>query len=249
MPEIGSRHEAFDDPHAAYEHVVGSLQAARDVGGWETAVVPLGGTESLVSLLAAMDVFTPQCVLAVTTYWVGSDSRMPARMQELHRELPIEHCTIDITRPIQETMQSHVGLRRIEVEQLHFSMDRWQKAEVIVGLRSSICRAIAIRHSSLLVESHSLSKISSRWVVPTAFDWNPVGGLTRSQLSSVAHRRCPGLELLSLPCGLDVETDGGPRPIDMEIDVDATDPQGPPTPCSRRVSNALRLGLGLYQEG
>lgn len=247
--EPKTRNETFDDPHAAYEAVVESLRSARKIGGWDMVVVSLGGLESLVSLMAAMDVFTPQAVLAVTTYWVGSDSKMPAKLEEIGTTMPIEQCTVDITRPIQETMQSYVGLRRIEVEQLHFSMDRWQKAEVISGIRSGICRSIAVRHSSLHVESHSLSKISSGWVVPTVFDWNPVHELTRKQLSAVAHRKASGLELLSSPSGLDVEPDGGPRPSDMEIDIDATDPQGPPAPTSLMVSGVSRPGLGIYQEG
>jgi len=65
--EPKTRNETFDDPHAAYEAVVESLRSARKVGGWDMVVVSLGGLESLVSLMAAMDVFTPQAVLAVTT--------------------------------------------------------------------------------------------------------------------------------------------------------------------------------------
>jgi hypothetical protein len=248
MKETPKRDERMDDPHEAYEAVVRSMRSARELGGWDTAVVCLGGTESLISLLAAVDVFTPSGVLAISTYSVGSNSRMPATLQEIGRMMPVEQCTIDITRPVQETMQSYVGLRRIELEQLHFSMDRWQKAEAIASLRSCICRAIAIRHGSLHVEAHSLSKITSGWVVPTTFDWNPVAGLTRAQLSSIAHRRWPGMELLSLPSGLDVEPDGGPRPSDLEIDVDSVEPQGPPSPCNRKVSTVLRLGVGIYQE-
>lgn len=249
MMETQKREERFDDPHEAYQSVVDSLRSARDLGGWDTAVVCFGGIESLVALLAAADVFSPAGVLAISTYSVGSNSRMPAVLQEVGRMMPIEQCTIDITRPIQETMQSYVGLRRIELEQLHFSMDRWQKAEVTASLRSCICRAIALRHSSLHIEAHSLSKIASRWVIPTTFDWNPVGGLTRLQLSTIAHRNWPGMEILSSSSGLDVEPDGGPRPSDLEIDIDAIEPQGPPSPCSRKVSKVLRLGTGIYQEG
>jgi len=241
------RNEEFDDPHKGYDAVVRSLQDAKDLGGWDMAVVSLGGLESFVSLMAAMDVFTPAAVLAMTTYWVGSDSRLPATLAEISRTMPIEHCTVDITRPIQETMQSYVGLRRIEIEQLHFSMDRWQKAEIISNIRSGICRAVAVRHTSMHVESHSLSKIVSGWVVPTVFDWNPVHMLTRQQLSMIGHRRASGLDLLSLQSGLDVEPDGGPRPSDMEIDIDAVEPQGPPTPINRRIANAIGIGMGIYQ--
>ena len=239
------RFEALDDPHAAFEVVKKSLESCRDETGQETVVVALGGLESLVSLLAACDVYGPHRVLAINVYSVFSNSRMPAILQEVASTMPISVCTVDATEAIQEMLNANIGLRRIEIERMHFSMDEWQKAELMANVRSAIVRGVAIRHRSTHIESHGLSKIVGGWVLPTIFDWNPVATCTRRQLVTIANRRYDDDELLSLPSGLDLWPDGGPWPTAIGIDADSVDPQPSPKP---KVTGFIRAGLGTRQK-
>jgi len=236
------RQEGLDDPHAALATVRASLESCRMTTGREMVVVGLGGMESLVSLMAACDVYGPHSVLAIGVYSVFSDSRMPTILQQVGMTMPISVCTVDATETMQEIMNANIGLRRIEIERMHYSMDQWQKAELMAAVRSTIVRGVATRHRSTHIESHSLSKIVGGWVLPSTFDWNPVAMCTRRQLATVANRQWPDDEILSLSSGLDLWPDGGPRPTG--VDLDAIDPE--PSPRSN-ITGFVRAGLGIWQ--
>lgn len=238
------RQEIFDDPHTAFEAVKTSLELCQKTTGQETAVVALGGIESLVSLLAACDVYGPHAVLAISVYSVFSDSRLPAVLQQVGMTMPISICSVDATETIQEMLNANIGLRRLEIERMHFSMDEWQKTELMANVRSTIVRGVAIRHRSSHIESYSLSKIVGGWVLPTIFDWNPVAMCTRRQLMTVANRRCQDDDILALVSGLDLWPDGGPRPTIVGIDLDAVDPMPSPKP---RITDFVRAGMGIRQ--
>ena len=245
MKELaGKRRPELDDPHLAFEHVKASLEECLNMTGQETVVIGFGGMESLVSILAACDVYGPHRVLGISVYSVFSDSRMPAILHEVSQTMPVSICTVDATETIQEVMNSNIGLRRIEIERMHFSMDQWQKAELMASIRSSIVRGVAIRHRSTHIESYSLSKVIGGWVLPTTFDWNPVIACTRKQLATVANRRCQNEEILSISSGLDLWPDGGPRPPSVGINLDDQDPHPSPKPM---VTDFIRSGLGIRQ--
>ena len=203
-------------------------------------IIGLGGKESWLTTLIASDFFGPQNVLAVNIYSVFSNSILPHKIAGICQTYNIQYCDVDITNAVQETLSSNIGLFRVEKEKLHYMMTDLQKNEMIAMIRNTVLRGITDRHDGVLLTGISLSKILAGWVSPSCsmFDWNPLVNCSHYQVQLAISNSNMGMELLDLPSGLDLNTNGGPFPIDFGIKLEDN--------MSKDI-NIERLGYGIYQ--
>jgi len=232
--------------------VGGQILKCKDIIGKDFVVVGVGGLESWFTLLSAIDAIGKDKVLAVNIYSVFSNSTLPAKIQSYCQETAVQYCDIDMTKTIEETLSSRIGLMRVEKEALHYSMTHMHKAELIAGLRQIILRGIADRHNAILLDGISLSKIITGWVSPSyaIYDWNPLYNCTRYQIAMAIAALDFGNELIHQPSGLDVQPDGGLFPTDFGLELmneeflTGFSPESSIIP----IDKLPNLGLGIYQK-
>lgn len=228
-----------EDTRSVFDMIRDEIREALEKTGTRTITIGLGGTESWAALIAATDLIGGDNVLAVTVHSTQTDSRIPWKMEAMCNEMRIEHCSIDVTRVLNEMLDSKIDLKRIQVETLHRTMDHLMKAEVMADIRDGMVRAVASRHNSLYIGAISKSKIDRSWGVPAAqsFDWNPVAYHTHHQLVRAICGRKIGNEISDMRSSLDLLPDSGPFPPDLSDDSNI-----------QTNISIPRFGMGLFQE-
>jgi len=237
--------EKFYTQDNIIEELHTQLKQCKEITKKDFYVIGLGGKESWLTTLAALEVFGYQNVLAVNIYSIFSNSVLPQKMANLCQENNIQYCDIDITAAVQETLSVPIGLFRIEKEKLHYMMSDLQKSEIIAMIRNAILRGVADRHDGTLLTGISLSKIISGWVSPSAsmFDWNPLVNCTHYQVQLSITGYNMGIEILNLPSGLDLDTKGGPFPLDYGLNFTEDENLDKNT----KDTMIKNIGIGIYQ--
>jgi len=227
-----------EDTRSIFDDIRDEIGRAMGITKTRTIVVGLGGSESWAVLLAAVDMVGGDNTLAVTVHSTQTDSNIPWKLGALCREIRMEHCAIDVTRVLSETLDARIDLGQIQIEPLHRTMDHLMKAEVMADIRDGMVRAIASRHNSLYLGAVSGSKIIRRWGVPAAqsFDWNPIHAYTHHQLKRAVAGRGIGRDVVDMKSTLDLLPDGGPFAPSLD-DVPVSG-----------VVRVPRFGMGLFQE-
>lgn len=227
-----------EDTQSIFAHIRSEISKGIEITKAKTLVIGLGGAESWSVVLAATDMIGGDNVLAVTVHSTQTDSNIPWTMGSMCRELRIEHCSIDATRILNETLDARVDLGQIQVEPIHRTMNHLMKAEIMADIRDGVLRAIASRHNSLYLGAVSKSKIDRQWGIPAAqsFDWNPVSDFTHHQLKRAISGRGIGTAVTATNSALDLLPDAGPFPPDLNDDATI----------SKKVI-VPRFGMGLFQ--
>lgn len=206
----------------------------------EFFVIGVGGIESWVTALSAMDKFGPNKVLGVNIYSIFSNSKLPLYAQSIAQDHNFQICTVDISKIIQEQLSAKIGLFRVEKEELHYSMNEYQKGSIIGMIRDITLRGIADRHDAILLSGISSSKIQYGWAPHqfSFFDWNPLINLSYGDVRDIAKERKINDELIKFKSGMDVMPTGGFFPQDMDINFYEKTNKKP----------KINIGVGLYQE-
>jgi len=244
--------ENFNIAENVKNEVGGQILKCKEIINKDFVVVGVGGLESWFTLLSAIDTIGRDKVLAVNIYSVFSDSTLPAKIQSFCQGAAVQYCDVDMTKTIEETLPTRIGLMRVEKEALHYSMTHMHKAELIAGLRQIILRGIADRHNAILLNGISLSKIITGWVSPSysIYDWNPLYNCTRYQVAMAISALDFGNELIHQASGLDVQPDGGlfPADFDLELMNDEFLTGFSSEASIIPIDKLPNLGLGIYQE-
>ena len=101
-------------PQEAMTEVEKELEKCQRQINKEFLAIGIGGVESWVVALSAIDKFGPNKVLGINVNSIFSNSSLPLHMQAIAQDYNIQTCTVDISKVIQEQLSARIGLFRVE---------------------------------------------------------------------------------------------------------------------------------------